>query len=116
MPIISVNGRKIVESGSVVLSPKQDSVEIRISDLMFVLLFEKQEGAESPHVEMEMSGDKGLKLRLINWENQLGSGFSARVGTFEDQELHITVSSDIIGSPEKYSRQIAYTFTVQAPS
>ena len=116
MPIASVNGRKIIESGSLVLSPQQDSVEIKISDLIFILKFEKQDGTESPpHVEMTTPDDKSLMLRLTNWQNQLGSGFSARVGTYEDQELHISISSNIIGNPEKFSRQISYTFSAQAP-
>jgi hypothetical protein len=95
----------------VVIGPPDSVLEFQISDLIFRLVFSQGEG--HPRLEGQPEEDtKRLTLKLINYNNAIGTGFQIPVGTLNDRELIFAVSVYAIGGEQGFIRNLIYSFSL----
>jgi len=111
MPVIRVGGEKIIESGCLAISEKDTEIEIQVGDLNFILVFVPGEG--EPGIKGEPISNKLVRITLSNWYSPFGTGFKIPIGKLEDKELYFAITSHVAGDKDKYTRLLAYTFSLR---
>ena len=114
MPITTIDARKVIESGIVVLNDEKTTVGLKIFDLDFVIFFKSDSENTATSVDLQQPNEKSMTLNLLNWENAMGTAWEAKVGNIENADLYLTIASNIVGSRERFLRQFAYTFYLES--
>jgi len=104
--VVNAGGKRVVSTGSLVLQ-RNDSIEIKVEDLIFVLEF--VEGDEQ-EVRYEVRDDK-LFATFTAFDNSLGSSVSpVKVATIDGVPLLLGVYSQTIGDK---GRLVIYTLLTE---
>ena len=111
LPIsIVVGARTVIGSGSFA-TVGTEQVVISLGDLVYLLVFESTEDRKLD-VVAEVAGEKSLRLRLLNFDNPLGSSYWAEVGEVNKKPLRLDLFVHSIGDPTR-QRLVNYSFSAE---
>jgi hypothetical protein len=109
--VIEIERRDVIATGSLITAQGDKIIKLAIADLSFEFEFEEKEN-EEPRVSSEMSGAKGLRVILTNFNNSLGSSWDSVVGTMMGKKLRLSLYVLTTGQPT-WRRSINYTFSLE---
>jgi hypothetical protein len=108
---LTIEGREVVASGTLVFGRDDKRATITLDDLNFEIVF--VEGSESsPTVAPQKAGDKGLLLEFKSW-NATNTNYTANVGTLTDRRLKIAVDVTTVKNDDVITRSLHYLFTLE---
>lgn len=105
---ISVGGKTVITSGSVILPIDHTAAKITLRDLVLELRFVTREKAEAAVNTTLAEDGKSSVVEFTNFNSALGTGFVTEAGTVDDKPLYIAFY--ISALTKDGPRLINYTF------
>jgi hypothetical protein len=106
---IKIGQRAVLESGSV-LTENKNPVTIQIRDLSVKINF-IDEAKNTIDARVSQTGEKGLTVNLVNFNNSGGSSFDDIVGEIDGKPLVLGLYVHSLGA-ERRVHLLHYTFSV----
>jgi hypothetical protein len=108
MPVTKVGGRSVIEAGSAVLQPGDESLTLEVGGLFVTLQFEETpDGA--PAIRADATGPVTATVRLVNYSNQLGVAGEVTIGVINAKPVMLALTVRTIGNKPQVIRNISYT-------
>lgn len=101
-----VGDEQVVESGSVLLGPNDDTFRVTVYDLTFSFFFVHDSHRQPVHTEP--TGRNGMRVTLNTYQTTTPI-FKSKVGFFAGNDLSLAIRAQ---SLENF-RLITYTFTIK---
>ena len=107
---VQVGSREVIATGTVV-TRVNESVVLTLGTLVFNIEFETTDDKKL-EAKAEISGGSSLRIKLQNFDNPLGSSYSATVGEFKNRLIGLDLFIHAIGEPNK-QRLVSYSFSLE---
>jgi hypothetical protein len=106
---IKIGGKEVLATGTIIADQKK-LIEFSLANLRFVMRFEHSDGSQ--RLEIGESTETSIELKLINFDNPLGSGTTVPVliGNLSGRELYLAFM--VYALDEKSIKTVHFTFSL----